>query len=42
MVVKKILWNVLRWIAFYCAGILLIQLCNPWIVAVAKFFQDFN
>lgn len=40
MVVKKILWNVLRWIAFYCAGILLIQLCNPWIVAVAKFFQD--
>lgn len=39
---KKIIWDILRWVAFCSAGILLIQLCNPLIIAIAKYFQGFK
>lgn len=39
---KKIISNILRWVAFCSAGILLIQLCNPLIIAIAKYFQGFK
>lgn len=40
--IKKILWGVLQWLGIYSICILLIQLCNPLIVDVAKYFQVFN
>lgn len=40
--IKKVLWSVLQWLGICSIFILLIQLCNPLIVDIAKYFQGFN
>lgn len=40
--IKKVLWGVLQWLGICSICILLIQLCNPLIVDIAKYFQGFN